>query len=188
MFEKNKPIFIVSYSSVHPTCIGTSYRTMAGSRLARFEIIRLDIEDHKKVYGKYHKVENLDESQARNGYVLKDQNGDIWNIQLPYAELSDLGRSDYVAKRVTGLPSSEHGQAGIELSYHLNELSVARSGVNTDGYQLTINQKTLIKEFETQYPGWRIDIGHAREEVNEKLILNHLNYHRFTITQRDLFA
>jgi hypothetical protein len=76
----------------------------------------------------------------------------------------------------------------IELSYHLNELSVARSGVNTDDYQLTINQKTLIKEFEAQYPGWRIDIGHAREEVNEKLILNHLNYHRFTITQRDLFA
>lgn len=188
MFEKNKPIFTVSYSSIHPTCIGTSYRTMAGSRLARFEIIRLDIEDHKKVYGKHHKVENLDECQARNGYVLKDQNGDIWNIQLPYAELSDLGRSDYVAKRITRLPSSEHGQAGIELSYHLNELSVARSGVNIDGYELTINQKLVIKEFETQFPGWRIDIGHAKEVISEKLTLNHLSHHLFTIIQRDLFA
>ena len=188
MFEKNKPIFVVSYNTIHPTCVGTSYRTMAGSHLPIFKIIRLDIVEHRKVYGKYHKVENVDESQARNGYVLKDQNGDTWNIQIPYAELSDLGRSDYVAKRITGLPSPEHGHAGVELSYHLNELSTARSGVNNDVYQLTTNQKKLIKEFETQYPGWRIDIGHVKEEVGGKLILNHLNYHSFTITQRDLFA
>lgn len=161
---------------------------MASSRLARFEIIRLKIKEHRKVYGKYHKVENVDESQARHGYVLEDEHGHDWHIQLPYAELSDLGRSDYVAKRVTGLQDSDHSHTGIELRYHLSELSVARSGVNTDGYELTINQKLVIKKFETQFPGWRIDIGHAKEAINERLVLNHLSYHSFTLTQRDLFA
>lgn len=188
MFDKNTPVFIVSYDSCHPTCIGTSYRSMASSRLARFEIIRLKIKEHKKVYGKYHKVENVDESQARHGYVLEDEHGRDWHIQLPYAELSDLGRSDYVAKRVTGLQDADHSHAGIELRYHLNELSVARSGVNSKDCELTINQKFVIREFETQFPGWRIDVDHAKEAINERLVLNRLNYHNFTLTQLDLFA
>ena len=161
---------------------------MSSSRSARFEIIRLKIKEHKRVYGKYHKVENGDETQARHGYVLEDEHGRDWHIQLPYAELSDLGRSDYVAKRVTGLQDADHSHTGIELRYHLSELSVARSGVNANSHELTISQKLVIKEFETRFPGWRIDVSHAKEVISEKLTLNHLSHHLFTIIQRDLFA
>lgn len=185
MFNKSVPFFIVSYSSIHPTCLGTSYRTMAGSKLARFEIIRLQIKEHKKVYGKYHKVKNLDESQARDGYVLEDDQGHEWHIQLPYAELSDLGRSDYVAKRFTGLPDADHGQAGIELQYHLRELSATNTGSHSNGHELTIAQKLLIKEFEAQFPGWRVGVKHSKEGISQSPDLNH---HRFTLIQRDLFA
>lgn len=187
MFEVGKPIFVVSYHGVSLDS-RVSYRQLSGNISPVFDIVQLQVVEHMKVKGKYHK-ESSSEKDTRDGYRLLDSDGNEWGIHLPHASLSDLGRSDYVARKMSGLSSADIAVQGVEICYHLNEYCVAVHSDKSIEGGLNQKQRSIINKFCLDFPGWDLKFTpeKSRHILNEgcELFVTHGS---FAVRQIDLFA
>lgn len=187
MWKIGKSIFVVSYRTSNPNT-RSSYRQLAGSVIPEFDITRLEVIEHKKVKGKYHK-EGLSDKDMKDGYRLTDDFGNEWGIHWPHANLSDIGRSDHVAVKLTGLSSNDHSENGVEICYHLNEFCVSSHSDKTVGVITNHKQRAIIQKFCKEFPGW--DLTHTSEAsvpFNSSGCGRFITKASFSVIKTELFA
>lgn len=184
-------VFVVSYLSAVPDTLGTSYLSLAHylpdqKEPTSFEIIELIVCEKSVATPKYTDLKI-------DCYILSDKDGEVWGCQFPMANVSDLGRSDHVYRKVAG----EKPYSGVDILYHLTEHGVRNQAIGLNRHPagkdnpvlLTALQRRLVADFHRVFPDWEIVVDENKEPIEASYPPDTwLSSAKFQIVKKHLFS